>query len=68
MEVSRSHHLPTDEHCGVADNRFVLESRSKLTNMLLTGYKVEIEAAYDFVSPSEDGLRGLIGYLEHKLC
>ncbi|CCF50812.1 hypothetical protein NDA11_006131 [Ustilago hordei] len=35
--------------------------RTKLTNMLLTGYKVEIEAAYTFA------VGGLVGYLQHKL-
>lgn len=39
------------------------EERERLTEMLLTGYKVEIEAAYDF----EGGRGGLVGYVEHKL-
>lgn len=46
--------------------------RRKLTEMLLVGYKVEIEAAYGFVPPRTDvgGTPeggGLVGYLEHKL-
>ncbi|TKY89480.1 hypothetical protein EX895_002011 [Sporisorium graminicola] len=45
-------------------------ARARLTGMLLTGYKVEIEAAYNFAPPSRMGLgtpRGLIGYIEYKL-
>ncbi|CBQ68880.1 related to meiotic recombination protein SPO11 [Sporisorium reilianum SRZ2] len=43
--------------------------RARLTDMLLTGYKAEIEAAYDFAPPSTAlGTRGgLVGYIEHKL-
>nr|WJN25132.1 meiosis-specific topoisomerase [Pseudozyma flocculosa] len=43
--------------------------RMRLTTILLTGYKVEIEAAYDFTPPSS-GLgepSGLAGYIEYKL-
>ncbi|SJX64522.1 related to meiotic recombination protein SPO11 [Sporisorium reilianum f. sp. reilianum] len=43
--------------------------RARLTDMLLTGYKAEIEAAYDFAPPSTAlGTRGgLVGYIEHKI-
>ncbi|SPO28974.1 uncharacterized protein UTRI_04978_B [Ustilago trichophora] len=40
--------------------------RDMLTRMLLVGYKVEIEAAYDFAA-SDSGSGGLTGYLERKL-
>ncbi|EST08954.2 Spo11/DNA topoisomerase VI, subunit A, N-terminal [Kalmanozyma brasiliensis GHG001] len=50
MAVRLLRTLPRDE----------VEKRTRLTTMLLTGYKVEIEAAYDVSS-------GLVGYVEHKL-
>ncbi|SPO27835.1 related to meiotic recombination protein SPO11 [Ustilago trichophora] len=40
--------------------------RDMLTRMLLLGYKVEIEAAYDFVA-SDGNAGGLVGYLQLKL-
>lgn len=42
------------------------EVRRRLTQMLLGGYKVEIEAAYEFVAPTEE--KGLVAYMEHKLA
>ncbi|GAC99834.1 topoisomerase acting in meiosis [Pseudozyma hubeiensis SY62] len=42
------------------------EVKMRLTEMLLGGYKVEIEAAYDFVVPA--GEKGLVAYMEHKLA
>nr|WJN25133.1 meiosis-specific topoisomerase [Pseudozyma pruni] len=41
------------------------DERGRLTEMLLAGYKVEIEAAYDF--EREGGRGGLFGYVAHKL-
>ncbi|SNX86170.1 related to meiotic recombination protein SPO11 [Melanopsichium pennsylvanicum] len=42
-------------------------AKTRLTNMLLMGYKVEIEAAYKFDHHHDNGKMGLKGYLEHKL-
>ncbi|KAJ9474854.1 Topoisomerase acting in meiosis [Pseudozyma hubeiensis] len=42
------------------------EVRRRLTDMLLGGYKVEIEAAYEFVAPA--GEKGLVAYMDHRLA
>ena len=45
-------------------NAAASEDRGILTEMLLSGYKVEIQAAYSFHMGGREGLRG---YLDHKL-
>lgn len=56
---------------GSGDSKADLESRARLTGMLLSGYKVEIEAAYGFSSAKPLGeavnRSGLVGYIENKL-
>nr|WJN25135.1 meiosis-specific topoisomerase [Sporisorium scitamineum] len=54
---------------GLGGSREDEHVRARLTDMLLWGYKAEIEAAYEFAPPSDlIGTRsGLIGYIEYKL-